>query len=332
MLSIQTVPRKLQIPSISIERPVPGVLARCAMNRFLGATLSVLLAIAAVDATAQGRGRDEGRVAEASGEGQSKENGYRGGGDHGRGGGRDGGGRSERGGELAPQQYGRGQGEARGQVYGLGQFVDGSQGRGSGGQGNRDGGRNGGQSYADGGRGNGGRGHGNSGWDNNGRGHGNGGWDNNGRGHGNGGWDNNGRGHGNRGWDNNGRGYSNHGRGYGDGRHGYSGWNNYGRGYSNHRHGWRDHNWRRSWNHGWNGSRYRSPSRYHYPRGYRSSYWSIGLILPSAYYAPSYYVDYRYYGLSAPPWGCHWVRVENDVLLIDIQTGEVVDILYGFFY
>jgi Ni/Co efflux regulator RcnB len=306
------------------------------MNRFLSATLGVLLAVTVADVSAQGRGRDEGRV-EASGDGQSKDNNYQGsrsGGEQNRGGGGDG--RSDRGSrEMAPQQYGRGQGEARGQVYGLsqpgqaasqgrdrggsqwsgnqagagqtyglGQFVNSEQGQG---RGNDHQGRGGSQGYADGGRGNGWQGSGNSG-----RGYGN-------SGYGNSGYGDNRRGHGNGGrYDNDGR-----------GRGGYG--NNYGRGgYSSH--GWRDHNWRRSWNHGWSGSRYRAPSRYYYPSGYRQSYWSIGLIVPRAYYAPNYYVNYSSYGLAAPPYGCHWVRVQNDVLLIDIATGEVVDILYGFFY
>ena len=107
----------------------------------------------------------------------------------------------------------------------------------------------------------------------------------------------------------------------------------YGNGYGHDRHSsWRDRGWRLSWSHGWSGHRYRAPVRYYYPRGYSARHWSIGIRIPRAYYAPTWYVDYRYYGLSAPPWGCQWVRVDGDVLLVDLETGEVVDVLYGFYY
>ncbi|MCC6594080.1 MAG: RcnB family protein [Xanthomonadales bacterium] len=95
---------------------------------------------------------------------------------------------------------------------------------------------------------------------------------------------------------------------------------------------WRDHGWRNSWRHGWNGHRWHSPSRYYYPRGYSYRSWTIGYRLPSVYYAPTYYIDWRSYGLTSPPWGCYWVRIDRDVLLVEIATGEVVDILRGFFY
>lgn len=78
--------------------------------------------------------------------------------------------------------------------------------------------------------------------------------------------------------------------------------------------------------------RYRSPARYVYPSGYRSYSWRVGHHLPRPYYAPTYYVDYRAYGLAPPPYGHHWVRVDNDVLLVAIATGLVADVLSGIFY
>ncbi len=95
---------------------------------------------------------------------------------------------------------------------------------------------------------------------------------------------------------------------------------------------WRHHDWRRSWRHGWSGHRYRAPSRYYRPHGYYARSWSIGLLLPRAYFAPRYYVNYRDYGLAAPPWGCEWIRVDHDLLLVDLDSGEVVDVLYDFYY
>lgn len=78
--------------------------------------------------------------------------------------------------------------------------------------------------------------------------------------------------------------------------------------------------------------RYRSPAHYVYPSGYRSYSWRVGHHLPRSYYAPTYYVDYRSYGLAPPPYGHHWVRVDNDILLVAIATGLVADVLSGIFY
>ncbi len=140
-------------------------------------------------------------------------------------------------------------------------------------------------------------------------------------------------------------GLSNPGRGYdgGDGRGGYRdrgdrrGWDNnhgYGRDYRHGRHnGWSGrHSWRNDWHHGWSGNRWRSPSRYYYPRGHSRVSWSIGFNLPRAYYGPSYYVDYRPYGLAPPPYGYRWIRADGDILLVHLASGEVVDVLYDFFY
>ncbi len=54
---------------------------------------------------------------------------------------------------------------------------------------------------------------------------------------------------------------------------------------------------------------------HHWERGHR-------------YYGPSYVVrDYRYYRLRPPPRGYHWVRDDNnDLLLVAITTGIILDI------
>jgi Ni/Co efflux regulator RcnB len=95
---------------------------------------------------------------------------------------------------------------------------------------------------------------------------------------------------------------------------------------------WRHPDWRRHWSHGWSGDRYRAPVRYVYPRGYRAHSWRIGYRLPPVFIVSNWYVDWRYYRLAAPPWGCRWLRVDGDLLLIDERSGEIVDALYGFFY
>lgn len=60
--------------------------------------------------------------------------------------------------------------------------------------------------------------------------------------------------------------------------------------------------------------------------------WSIGYYLPTAYFASRYYVNYNDYGITAPPYGTEWIRADYDLLLVDINTGEVVDILENFYY
>jgi Ni/Co efflux regulator RcnB len=36
--------------------------------------------------------------------------------------------------------------------------------------------------------------------------------------------------------------------------------------------------------------------------------------------------DYGYYRLRPPPRGYHWVRADNDYLLVAIATGVILDI------
>ncbi len=79
--------------------------------------------------------------------------------------------------------------------------------------------------------------------------------------------------------------------------------------------------------------RYRAPSRYIYPSGYRPYQWQVGYRLPYNYYNSSYYyVDYRAYRLPPPPYGYHWVRVDRDVVLVSLASGLIRDVLWGLFY
>jgi hypothetical protein len=114
---------------------------------------------------------------------------------------------------------------------------------------------------------------------------------------------------------------------------------------------WRDsqgHDWRA--NRGWydryrvdhyryDGGRYFARQRYSlgfyaYPRGYSTRLWLAGEWLP-----PAFFIDGRYdldnywvYELYEPPLGCRWTRVGNDALLIDEETGEVLDAVYDLFW
>lgn len=77
--------------------------------------------------------------------------------------------------------------------------------------------------------------------------------------------------------------------------------------------------------------RYKAPSRYQQPRGYQARQWHRGDKLPANYRGRAYQVDYRHYGLSAPPRGYQYVRVNNDVVLTAVATGVVASVIYQLF-
>jgi Ni/Co efflux regulator RcnB len=79
--------------------------------------------------------------------------------------------------------------------------------------------------------------------------------------------------------------------------------------------------------------RYQPNVRYPTPQGHRSGiWWGVGNRLPSVYYAPMYLIDHQRYRLPPPPSGFRWVRVENDVYLVNSASGVVRDALYQLFY
>ncbi|HTU09514.1 MAG TPA: RcnB family protein [Allosphingosinicella sp.] len=106
-------------------------------------------------------------------------------------------------------------------------------------------------------------------------------------------------------------------------------------------------NWRNDWNRGWrndnrynwsswrnqNRGRYRLSPYYSPYRNWSYRRFSIGLFLDSLFYNQRYWIgDPWQYRLPPAPYGTQWVRYYNDVLLVDIYTGEVVDAIYGFFW
>ncbi len=95
--------------------------------------------------------------------------------------------------------------------------------------------------------------------------------------------------------------------------------------------GYRNDGWRRDWRHGWSGTRYRAPTRYYYPSGYAYRSWQVGYYLPRPFLSSGYYVDYRPYGIAPPPYGYRWVRVDGDLLLVEIASTLIADILHGFY-
>ncbi len=82
----------------------------------------------------------------------------------------------------------------------------------------------------------------------------------------------------------------------------------------------------------WAQHRYRLGG-YQWPRGWGYRRWSYGEFLPSVFFNQDYFLyDYSDYGLPYPPPGCEWVRYGPDALLIDRDTGEIVQVVYGIFY
>lgn len=81
-----------------------------------------------------------------------------------------------------------------------------------------------------------------------------------------------------------------------------------------------------------------SPHRYHWqtyrqPTGWYHHRWGYGQHLPRAWFARDYWIpNFIMFGLIAPPGGYVWVRVGEDALLIDPETGEVIRVVYGVFY
>lgn len=83
---------------------------------------------------------------------------------------------------------------------------------------------------------------------------------------------------------------------------------------------------------------YNSPSRYRGPAwrppyGYYVRTWRFGEILPRGWYAEDYRIpDWWAYDLPEPPYGYDWVRVGPDVLLIDLYTGRIAQVVRLVFW
>jgi Ni/Co efflux regulator RcnB len=72
---------------------------------------------------------------------------------------------------------------------------------------------------------------------------------------------------------------------------------------------------------------------YIYPAGWGYRRWAVGAFLPPLFLTPDYYyTDYAEVGLPPPEPGFEWVQYGPDLLLVNISTGEVVDVAYGVFY
>jgi hypothetical protein len=99
--------------------------------------------------------------------------------------------------------------------------------------------------------------------------------------------------------------------------------------------GWRDdrrYDWR-----GWrqdHGDRFRGGG-YRPPYGYGRSYrrYGVGTVIAPAFFAQDYWIADPYSYRLPPAYGPYrWVRYYADALLVDIYSGQVVDVIPGFFW
>jgi len=89
---------------------------------------------------------------------------------------------------------------------------------------------------------------------------------------------------------------------------------------------------RGSYQHNFQAARSYRIGPYHRPRGWVAHHWGYGEILPRAYWASEYILsDYWLFALEVPPAGYEWVRDGNDALLINTDTGEILQVEYGVF-
>jgi hypothetical protein len=70
-----------------------------------------------------------------------------------------------------------------------------------------------------------------------------------------------------------------------------------------------------------------------WPHGYGYRHWGIGGILPAIFLSSAYfYADYAAFGMGPPPPGFQWVRYGPDLVLVNLATGQITNIVYGVFY
>ena len=71
---------------------------------------------------------------------------------------------------------------------------------------------------------------------------------------------------------------------------------------------------------------------YHYPRGYHYHRYGIHGRLPPVFILRQYYiVDYDLFGVDPPPYGFQWIQYGPDLLLVNVVTGDIVQVMYGVF-
>jgi Ni/Co efflux regulator RcnB len=83
---------------------------------------------------------------------------------------------------------------------------------------------------------------------------------------------------------------------------------------------------------------FRAARRYHWvpyarPPGWYYRRWVFGDIFPRSFWVSSYWItDYWQFGLMDPPYGYVWVRYGDDAVLVDVQSGRILRVVYSVFF
>ena len=89
---------------------------------------------------------------------------------------------------------------------------------------------------------------------------------------------------------------------------------------------------RHAYEHNFQASRSYHIGIYRRPHGWIAHRWVYGEILPRAYWAAPYILaDYWLFGLEIPPVGFEWVRDDSDAILVNVSTGQILQVEYGVF-
>lgn len=83
--------------------------------------------------------------------------------------------------------------------------------------------------------------------------------------------------------------------------------------------------------HGHSFGRFRA-GYYRWPHGYHYVHYSVGVYFPRRYWVSDYYItDYADYGLDVPPPDFQWVRYGPDLVLFDLNSGAITQVIPGAF-
>ena len=102
-------------------------------------------------------------------------------------------------------------------------------------------------------------------------------------------------------------------------------------------HRWSNH-WRTDHRYDWRRHRDRHRSifrlgRYYDPYGWGYRRFSIGFSIGSSYYGSNYWLDDPWMYRLPPVYGPYrWVRYYDDALLVNLYSGQVVDVIHNFFW
>lgn len=89
---------------------------------------------------------------------------------------------------------------------------------------------------------------------------------------------------------------------------------------------------RQHYEHNYQAARVYHVGAYRRPHGWVAHRWAYGEILPRAYWAAPYIIaDYWLFALDVPPVGFEWVRDDTDAILVNVATGQILQVQYGVF-